>query len=169
MSNSSSAAQIEQADVAGDGQVSELRAGALGQQLPRHDVAVVLHLGEQDHVAGLDVLRAPGLRDEVDALGGAAREDDFVGAAGVDEFRGARAGGFEGGGGAVAQLVDAAMDVGVVVLVVMDAARRSPRAASAWWRRCRNRSAAGRGPSGRGSGKSARSADQSMLFIVLHS
>ena len=57
--------------------------------------------------------------DEIDAFGGAAREDDFVGAAGVEEFRGAGAGGFEGGGGAIAQFVDAAMDVGVVVLVVM--------------------------------------------------
>ena len=71
---------------------------------------------------------------------------------GVDEFRGAGAGGFEGGRGAVAQFVDAAMDVGVVVLVVMHAARRSPRAVSATWRRCRNKSAACRGPAGRGSG-----------------
>ena len=42
------AAQVEQADVAGDGQEDELRARALGQQLPGNDVAVVLHLREQD-------------------------------------------------------------------------------------------------------------------------
>ena len=60
-----------------------------------------------------------GLRDEIDALGGAAREDDFVRAAGVDELGGARPRGLEGGGGAIAQFVNAAMDIGVVVLVVM--------------------------------------------------
>ena len=91
----------------------------------------MLHFREQNHVAGFEVFRAPGTGDEVDALGRAAREDDFLGAAGVDEFGGARPRGFEAGGGAVAQFVDAAMDVGVVVFVVMDAARQSPRAASA--------------------------------------
>ncbi len=80
---------------------------------------MVLHLGEQDHVAGLRFLVPHDVGDEVDAFGGAAGEDDFVGAAGVDEFRGAGAGGFESGGGAIAQFVDAAMDVGVVVLVIM--------------------------------------------------
>ena len=53
--------QVEHAFVAGDGQVGELRAGALGEQLPRHEVAVVLHLREQDHVAGFEIFRAPGL------------------------------------------------------------------------------------------------------------
>jgi len=38
-------------------------------------------LGEEDHIAGFEVRVAPGLRHEVDALGRAAREDDFVGAA----------------------------------------------------------------------------------------
>ena len=83
-------AQIEQAVVAGHRQISELRAGAFGQQLPRHDVAVMLHFREQDFVAGFDVLAAPGLRDQVDAFGRAARENDFVRRCGIDEFRGAR-------------------------------------------------------------------------------
>ena len=38
---------------------------------------------------------------------------------GVDEFRGACARGFKGVGRAVAQFVDAAMDIGVVVFVIM--------------------------------------------------
>ena len=58
-------------------------------------------------------------RDEIDAFGRAARENDFVGAFGVDEFRGAGARGFKRVRRAVAQLVDAAMDIGVVVLVIM--------------------------------------------------
>jgi len=95
-------AEIKQTAVTVDREESELRAGALGQELPRHDVAVVLHLGEQDFVAALDELGAPRRGDEVDPLGGAAGEDDFVGAAGVEEFRGADAGRFERSGGAAA-------------------------------------------------------------------
>ena len=90
-------AQVQQPDVASDGQVNELRARALGEQLPGHDVAVVLHLGEQNPVAGFEELRSPGGGDKVDAFGRAAVENDLVGAAGVDEFRGAGAGGLEGG------------------------------------------------------------------------
>ena len=95
-------AEIKQAGVTVDREKDELCAGALSQELPRHDVAVVLYLGEQDFVAALDELGAPRCGDEVDALGGAAGEDDFVGAASVEEFRGADAGRFERDGGAVA-------------------------------------------------------------------
>ena len=110
--------QVEQAFVAGDGDVAELRAGALGEHLPRHDVAVVLHLGEEDDIAGLHEGVAPGVGDQVDALGGAAREDDFLGAAGVEEFPRPLSRRLEGIRGTVAQLVDAAVDIGVVALVV---------------------------------------------------
>ena len=33
---------------------AQLRADALREQLPGHEVAVVLHLGEQNHVAGVE-------------------------------------------------------------------------------------------------------------------
>jgi len=46
--------------------------------------------------------------------------NDFIGAGGVDELRGANAGGFERGGGAIAQFMDAAMHVGVVAFVVVN-------------------------------------------------
>jgi hypothetical protein len=111
--------QIEQAFVAGDGKIRNFRAGFLREQLPRHEVAVMLHFREQNHVAGLEIFCSPRTRDEIDAFGRAAHEDDFVGAFGVDEFRGARARGFKGVRGAIAQLVDAAMDIGVVVFVIM--------------------------------------------------
>ena len=57
---------------------AQRRAGLLAQQLPRHDVRVVLHLRDEDLVAGLQIRAAAALRDEVDALGGAAREDDLA-------------------------------------------------------------------------------------------
>ncbi len=79
----------------------------------------MLHFREQNHVAGLEVFCSPRTRDEIDAFGRAARENDFVGAFGIDEFRGAGARGFKRVRGAIAQFVDAAMDVGVVVLVIM--------------------------------------------------
>jgi len=44
-----------------------LRPDALGQQLPRHDITVVLHFGEQNLVTAPDVPGAPGLSDEVEA------------------------------------------------------------------------------------------------------
>ena len=73
----------------------------------------------QDHVPGLEILLAPRIRDEVDAFGCPAGEDDFISAAGIDEFRSADAGGFKRGCGAIAQFMDAAMDIGIVVFVVM--------------------------------------------------
>src|ERR1043166_1527583 len=79
----------------------------------------MLHLGEQNLVAGFNVLRTPGGGHEVDAFGGAARENDFLGAASVDELGGARPGGLEGGGGAIAQFMNAAREVGVLALGVM--------------------------------------------------
>ena len=74
-------AEVQQTFITGHRDINQLRTRFLRQQLPGHDVAVMLHLREQDFVAGFDVLRAPGLGHEVDALGGAASENDFVGAA----------------------------------------------------------------------------------------
>ena len=54
------------------------RARLGAQLLPRHDVRVVLEVGEDDLVARADVAPAPALRDEVDALGRAAHEDDLA-------------------------------------------------------------------------------------------
>ena len=115
-------------------------AGPLGQQLPGNDVAVVLHFGEQDPVAGAEVLDAPGLSHQVDALGGAAGENDLVRAAGVDElrrrgrgrprrrrWRGCSVRGCRGG-----RWRCRARNNG--------AGPRARRAASAWWRRCRSKS-----------------------------
>ena len=53
------------------------RALALAQEMPRHDVGMVLHDREHDLVAGLDALAAERIGDQVDRLGGVAGEDDL--------------------------------------------------------------------------------------------
>ena len=50
----------------------------VAEHLPGHDVRVVLQSGDQDLVAGSDILAAVGLGDQVNAFGGAAHEDDLV-------------------------------------------------------------------------------------------
>ena len=55
----------------------EHRALPLAQEMPRHDVGVVLHDREHDLVALLQPLAAEGIGDQVDRLGGVAGEDDL--------------------------------------------------------------------------------------------
>jgi hypothetical protein len=101
-----------------DLQVADLRADLLAQELPGHDVGVVLHLGEHDRVARADVAAAPGVSHEVDRLRGVLREDRLL-----------RRRAQPGGGALPPALVevrrlhreriDAAVDVRVVVRVVV--------------------------------------------------
>ena len=102
----------------GDGEVAHDGAGAGGGKLPRHEVRVVLHLGEEDFVAGAKIGGAPRLRDEVDGFCGASGEDDLGRVGGVDKLGKAGAGMLVGLGGAHGKRVQAAVDVGVVVGVV---------------------------------------------------
>ena len=104
--------------VIGDRDELEIAVLLLDEDLPRHEVGVVLHLGQDDDVAAGDVLPAPRVRHEVDRLGRVAAEDDLVAVRGVDEAGDARPGRFVGRGRALADLVDAAVDVGVVLAVV---------------------------------------------------
>ena len=112
--------KVERAFVPGDRDVNQPCPRAFGHHLPRDEVAVVLEFAEEDGVAGLEVIEGPGLGDEVDAFGGAAGENDFLRVTGVEESGGPFASGLVGAGGPVAQRVDAAMDVGVVALVVVE-------------------------------------------------
>ena len=47
-------------------------------QLPRHQIAVVLHFREQNDIAFAKKFSAPGLRDQIDPLGRPAGENDFL-------------------------------------------------------------------------------------------
>ena len=97
-----------------------------------------------------------GVGDEVDALGRVPREHDLADAGGVEVGADGLARRLVGVGGQAAQLMDAAMHVGVDLGVVVRSASRGRPAASGSWPRCRDRRAAGRGPGGGESGSCAR-------------
>ncbi len=79
----------------------------------------MLHLGDQDLVARLQLGRRKALGHDVDRLGGVAREDDLAPVAGIDEMLDLAPRLVVQGRSALAQIVDAAMDIGVVRLVDM--------------------------------------------------
>jgi DNA transposition AAA+ family ATPase len=79
---------------------------------------VVLHLRDDDAVARADVRAAPRVRDEVDRLGGVAREDRLGGAP-VHEARDALARALEQLRRLDRERVDAAVDGAAVRLVVV--------------------------------------------------
>ncbi len=102
-----------------DGRNLQLRAFFLAQNLPGHDVGVVLHGGDEHFVASADVDAAVGLRNEVDGLGSAADKDDFARVGGVQKFPHRLARRIVRLGCAHAERVNAAMNVGVHVVVVI--------------------------------------------------
>ena len=86
------------------------------QKMPRDDVGVMFEDAEDDLVTGLQVLRGPGVRDQIDRLGCAGGEDNGFGR-GVQEPGDFAAGGFVMAGGEVRQIVKAPVNVGVFVAV----------------------------------------------------
>src|SRR5207249_2618158 len=84
--------------------------------LPRDEIRMVLEDGRDDPIPGVDVRAAPGVCDEVHALGRVPDEDHFTVVTGTDEARDLRARALERRGRLLAELVDAAVDVRVVLL-----------------------------------------------------
>ena len=68
-----------------DGRNPQPCALLFAQDLPGHDVGVMLHGGDEHFVAGANVSAAVGLRHEVDAFRRAADEDDLARVGGVEE------------------------------------------------------------------------------------
>jgi hypothetical protein len=88
------------------------------QNLPRHKVRVVLHLGEQHAVALLQMGAAPTIRYQVDRLGRVARPNNFLRAACADEVGNPRSRALVCCRGFFAQRVHATMDVRVGLAVI---------------------------------------------------
>ena len=114
---------VEQVDaqppVVGNGQMPDHNASLHGLHLPRHDVRVVLHVGNQHLVARLHLRLAEGSRHKVDGLRRAASEDNLVGATGVDELTDALAGRLVQLGSFLRKVMHAAMHVGVDVQILV--------------------------------------------------
>ena len=91
----------------------------LCQHLPRHDVGMVFHHGENHLVTLVEKSLSERERDEIDGLCGSPGEDDFVCAAGIDELPYPLPGGFMQVGGSLGEVVDAAVDVGVGIEIFL--------------------------------------------------
>ena len=91
----------------------------LTQDLPRHEVRVVVHRRHHHGVARAHVGAAVGARDQVQGLGRAAREYDALGRPGVHEPRDLRTRGLVGLRGADRETVRPPMHVGVGGAVVV--------------------------------------------------
>jgi len=103
---------------AGDGDVADGEAALGCQDLPGDDVAVVLHHAQHDGIARPQVGAAPRSGDEVDALGGVAREDYLAVGARVDERADLLTRTLVGIRRSLAEGVNAAVYVGVIMRVV---------------------------------------------------
>ena len=90
-----------------------------GGELPGHDVGVMLHHRDDDLIARLHHRLGERGGHEVESLGGAAREDDFRRRAGVDEAAHRLAGSLMELGSLYAEVVDAAVHIGVGVEVLV--------------------------------------------------
>src|SRR4030095_12127086 len=77
--------EIEIAVIA-HGHKAQLGPGSFRQQLPRHQVAVMLHFREQDDISFANKFPAPCLGNEIDAFSGSAREHDLARARSADVF-----------------------------------------------------------------------------------
>src|ERR1043166_3918876 len=100
----------------------EARALLLAEHLPGDEVRVVLHLGDDDLVTLSDELAPVAVHDEVDGLGDAAHEDALARLARVQEPSRLLARALVGRGRLLAQVVDAAVYVRVLLAQVFRAA-----------------------------------------------
>ena len=91
----------------------ERSAGTRADQLPRHDVGVMFHLGDEDRIAGSEAWQGEAVGDQVGRLGRARGEDDLVARGRIDETRQLVAGRLVGIGRLGAERVHRARHVGI--------------------------------------------------------
>ena len=103
----------------GEGDNFETCADLLAGKLPRDDVGVVFHAGDDDFVAGFEKLATERGGNKIDALGGATGEDYLGMAAGVDEGLDFTANLFVAFGGLGGEVMRPAVDVAVEGEVVV--------------------------------------------------
>ena len=95
----------------------ELRAGLTADHLPGKDVAVVLHRGDQDLIARLDMAEPVAVGHKVQPLGRVAGEDDLLALRRAEKAGDGGAGALERFGRLDAQRVEPAQGIGVVARI----------------------------------------------------
>ena len=108
-----------ESSLVGNGYESKRGALGLGELLPGNQVAVVFHFGDENFVAGVQVVCGPRAGHQVYALGGVSDEDQVLDRRGADESSDLLAGLLVALGGLHAEGVDATMHVGVIAFVVV--------------------------------------------------
>ena len=101
---------------------AQARALFFAEHLPGHDVGVMLHRGDDDLVAGADELASIAVHHEIDSFGRAAHKDALTHVTRVDEAFHFFTRAFVGGGRFLAQVMNAAMDVRVLLFEINAAA-----------------------------------------------
>ncbi len=96
-----------------------MRAFFFAENLPRHNVRMVLHGRDKHFVARADVLAAVSLRDQIDGLGGASYKNNLARVGRIDELLDRQPRCIVRLGGAHAERVYAAMNIGIHVRVVI--------------------------------------------------
>ena len=100
-------------------------APAFAMEMPGHDIGMMLEDREHDLIALADHHPAEGLRHQIDRLGGIAGEDDLVRRRRVDEAAHAFARILESLGRGIGEIMQAAMDIGIVLVHRLDACARA--------------------------------------------
>ena len=89
----------------------------IAHHLPRHDVGMVFHLGDDNFVAGVERTPPMGCGNQIDRFGGVPGENDFLAAFRIEKGLNLIARAFIGIGRAFAQIVSPAMHIGVFGLI----------------------------------------------------
>jgi hypothetical protein len=101
-----------------DREVLQSGAGFACDDLPRNQIGMMLHLGDQNRIAGPEMRATPGARYEIDPFGRSASKNDRIRRSGsqVCGNRGPRF--FVEFRGSSAQLVNSAVNIGMVLPIV---------------------------------------------------
>jgi hypothetical protein len=101
----------------GDG--AQYSTSALGDELPRHNVGVMLHLAQQNYITSPQITPTPRMSHQINGFGGIAGENHLAVVSGVDKQRHPSPRPFEFERGLFTQLVYATMHIGVGGAVIV--------------------------------------------------
>src|SRR5882762_661335 len=97
----------------------QVSTSALGQQLPGDEIAMVLHLGQNNQITSMNILCPPAIGHKIDALGGVACENDLLALACIDETSYLHTCLIHRYCRLFTYLIDSTMNVGIISLIVV--------------------------------------------------